>query len=146
MLEKALQENTVAVKALTAAISNRGSGGGKPAGGKPATGATRKAPAATVKAVSDLVLTLVELKQRSTVVKLLKAQGATKVKDVSKAKLPLLYKKLTAALVAAKAAKEEAEAEDLTEELPDDDLNFEQDLGEEEEETVLDDDLDFLND
>lgn len=147
MLEEALKQNTVAIKALTAAIAHKG-GAAKPAGTKAASAEDqaaakpegKKAPAVSVKAVSDLVLSLVELEQRPAVVKLLKQHGATKVKDVAKSKLAALHKRLAAVLVKAKAAKAAEESGDEEE------VDFDEILenGELDDDPIDDDDLDFL--
>lgn len=142
-IEEALQLNTAAIKSLTSAMSNQGSAKpstGKAAEKKPATGTT-KAPAASVKAVSDLVLSMVELEQRAVVVRLLKEQGATKVKDIPKAKLPILQKKLAAALKRVKAEKATAESDEA-------DSDFDEEIQDGEEpdaEIDADDDLSFLD-
>ena len=140
MLEEELKRNTAALVALTAAIGSKG-GAAKPEGTKAesteTTGAKpsgKKAPAATVKSVSDLVLSLVELQQRTAVVSLLKQHGATKVKDIAKSKLAALQKKLMAVLAKTKSEKDEPEEEI-------DDVDFDDVLDDLEEE---DDELDFL--
>lgn len=152
-LEETLQANTVALKALTAAMGSRGTkqGTAKPAAKQDASGTptgTTKTPTATVKAVSDLVLSLVDLGHRTVVVKLLKQAGASKVKDVAKAKLPALQKKLMTALKAAKVAKIAADAEAVEAEDAEVDLNFDEEIPEDVigDEINDDNDLDFLDD
>ncbi len=161
MIEKAIQENTAAIKALIATMQLATSGAKKPAadaaGGTtrapaPAPGAKKlaadaadgitKMPDATVKSVSDLVLSLVEMEQRATVVKLLKQHGATKVKDITKTKLAGLQKKLIAALKAAKEVKAKATKPDSSED--DEFVDFDEEL-DEAGEVDGDGDLDFLD-
>lgn len=143
MIEKIIQENTAALKALAAAISSAGTATAE-SSDKPLRKPSRKKPAAkkeptagkagiTIKAISNLVLSVADTVNRETAVAILAEFGAKRIKQVPASKFALLAKRLKAALT---EAQEELEPEaiddddllgDEEDDLSDFDDNFDED-------------------
>ena len=144
MIEKIIQENTAALKALAAAIGEAGTASAetpdkplrKPAQKK---AAAKKEPAAgktriSIKDISNLVISVADSINRETAISILAEFGVKRVNKVPPAKFALLAKRLKTALADAQSALDDG-----------DDIGDDDDLGssnDDDDLTDFDDDFD----